>query len=82
MASKTAIMLLAAAALSGCSYKPGPAPEAGLAAVNVPVVSREDFVFDAAAPGGNLPPSEAARLDDARLDAMEDRSESRLLGNE
>ena len=63
MASKTAIMLLAAAALSGCSYKPGPAPEAGLAAVNVPVVSREDFVFDAAAPGGNLPPSEAARLD-------------------
>jgi pilus assembly protein CpaD len=27
------------------------------------VLSRTDFVFDAAAPGGNLPPSEAARLD-------------------
>ncbi len=31
--------------------------------VNVPVVSRADFVFDAAAPNGSLAPSEAARLD-------------------
>jgi pilus assembly protein CpaD len=62
MASKSAILLVAAA-LSGCAYKPGPEPRAGLEAVNQPVLSRSDYVFDAAAPGGNLPPSEAARLD-------------------
>jgi len=62
MASKSAILLVAAA-LSGCAYHPGPVPEAGLMPVNQPVLSRSDYVFDAAAPGGNLPPSEAARLD-------------------
>ena len=62
MASKSAIVL-AAAALSGCAYHPGPEPAAGLDPVNVPVLSRSDYVFDATAPGGNLPPSEAARLD-------------------
>jgi pilus assembly protein CpaD len=62
MASKSAILLVAAA-LSGCAYHPGPDPEAGLQPVNQPVLSRSDYVFDAAAPGGNLPPSEAARLD-------------------
>jgi pilus assembly protein CpaD len=62
MASKTAILIVAAA-LSGCAFHPGPDPEAGVAAVNVPVVNRADYVFDAAAPGGNLPPAEAARLD-------------------
>jgi pilus assembly protein CpaD len=62
MASKTALLLVAAA-LSGCAYHPGPEPEAGLSPVNVPVVSRSDFVFDAAAPDGTLSPSEAARLD-------------------
>ena len=63
MASKSALLLVAAVAISGCAYKPGPDPEAGMAAVNVPVVSRADYVFDAAAPGGTLAPSEAARLD-------------------
>jgi pilus assembly protein CpaD len=62
MASKTAL-LLAAAALSGCAYHPGPDLEAGIQSVNVPVVSRSDFVFDAAAPDGTLSPSEAGRLD-------------------
>ena len=62
MASKSALLLVAAA-LTGCSYQPGPNFEAGMAAVNVPVVSRADYVFDAAAPGGSLSPSEAARLD-------------------
>jgi pilus assembly protein CpaD len=62
MASKSAILLVAAA-LSGCAYHPGPVPEAGLMPVNQPVLSRSDYLFDAAAPGGNLPPSEAARLD-------------------
>ena len=49
MASKTALLLVAAA-LSGCAYHPGPDPAAGMAPVNVPVVTRSDFVFDAAAP--------------------------------
>jgi len=62
MASKSAALLIAAA-LSGCAYHPGPDPAAGLNPVNEPVLNRSDFVFDAAAPGGNLPPSEAARLD-------------------
>ena len=62
MASKSALLLFAAA-LTGCAYKPGPEPEAGLQAVNAPVVSRADYVFDASAPDGNLAPSEAARLD-------------------
>jgi pilus assembly protein CpaD len=62
MASKTALLLVAAA-LSGCAYHPGPDLEAGVQAVNVPVVSRSDFVFDAAAPDGTLSPSEAGRLD-------------------
>ena len=63
MASKYALLLVAAAAVSGCAFKPGPDPEAGLSPVNVPVVSRADYVFDAAAPSGTLPSSEAARLD-------------------
>jgi len=62
MRVKLAIVLLATA-VAGCAYKPGPEPEAGVASVNVPVVSRSDFVFDASAPGGILPPSEMARLD-------------------
>lgn len=62
MASKS-VILIVAAALCGCAYHPGPEPEAGLSPVNVPVVSRSDFVFDAAAPNGTLPPAEAARLD-------------------
>ena len=38
-------------------------PERGLATVHVPVVTSQDFVFDAAAPGGSLAPGEAERLD-------------------
>ena len=62
MRVKLAIVLLASA-VAGCAYKPGPVPEAGVAPVNVPVVTRADYAFDASAPGGVLPPSEAARLD-------------------
>jgi pilus assembly protein CpaD len=61
MASKSAI-LLAAAALTGCSHTPYDLPDRGLAAVNVPVVTRADYVFDAAAPDGSLAPGEAGRL--------------------
>ncbi len=62
MASKSAILILAAA-LGGCAYTPDDLPDTGVAAVNVPVVSRADYVFDAAAPGGTLPAAESARLD-------------------
>ena len=62
MASKS-VLLLAAAALGACSYTPHDLPDRGVAPVNVPVVTRADYVFDAAAPGGQLSSSEAARLD-------------------
>ena len=53
-------------ALAGClatAQDKTPAPSRGLEAVNVPVVTRADYVFDAATPDGSLPASEAARLD-------------------
>jgi pilus assembly protein CpaD len=62
MASKSAL-LLAAAALAGCSHTPQDLPDRGVAAVNEPVVNRTDYAFDVAAPGGSLAPGEAARLD-------------------
>jgi len=64
MRSKTLILLALSTALAGCQTAVGrDVPERGVASVNVPVVTTADYVFDAAAPGGNLPPSEAARLD-------------------
>ena len=62
MASKSAAILLVAIGLAGCGHKPYDIPERGLESVNVPVVSRSDYVFDAAAPDGSLAPYEAARL--------------------
>ena len=56
-------LLLLASAVAGCSHTPQDLPDRGYAAVNVPVVSRTNYVFDAAAPDGSLSPSEAARLD-------------------
>ena len=56
-------LLLLASALGGCSHTPQDLPDRGYSAVNVPVVSRAEYVFDAAAPDGSLGPSEAARLD-------------------
>jgi pilus assembly protein CpaD len=61
MASKSALLLVAFA-LAGCGHKPYDIPDRGLEAVNVPVVTRSDFVFDAAAPDGGLAPHESARL--------------------
>ena len=64
MRNKLAFLLLATVSASACQYTPGePALERGVAAVNVPVVSRADYAFDLAAPGGSLPPMEEARLD-------------------
>ena len=57
-------LLALATALAGCTHdSPLNAPVRGLAPVNTPVVSRSEFVFDAAAPDGSLPASEEARLD-------------------
>lgn len=65
MRSKFALLLIASAALAGCSYhaKRGDLADRGVEPVNVPVVTRADYVFDAAAPGGSLAPAERARLD-------------------
>jgi pilus assembly protein CpaD len=62
MATKSALVL-AAAALAGCQHTPYDLPDRGLAAVNVPVVTRADYSLDVAAPDGSLPSSEAGRLD-------------------
>ena len=61
MASKS-LLVLCAAALSGCQHTPYDLPDRGMGAVNVPVVARTDYVFDASAPGGYLAPGEAERL--------------------
>jgi pilus assembly protein CpaD len=56
-------LLALATALAGCTHDtPTTSPARGLAPVNVPVVSRAEYVFDAAAPDGSLPSSEEARL--------------------
>lgn len=60
---KTLALLLLASAVGACGHKPYDQPARGVSAVNVPVVARTDFAFDAAAPGGVLAPGEAARLD-------------------
>ncbi|HZU45828.1 MAG TPA: CpaD family pilus assembly lipoprotein [Mycobacterium sp.] len=65
MRSKFGLLLIASAALAGCSYhaSQGDLADRGVEPVNVPVVTRADYVFDAAAPGGSLAPAEKARLD-------------------
>ena len=60
---KTLALLLLASAAGACGHTPHDQPARGVAAVNVPVVARTDYAFDAAAPGGTLAPGEAARLD-------------------
>jgi pilus assembly protein CpaD len=62
MRSKYLIIALGSA-LAGCNVTPHTDVEsAGLAPVNVPVVTSTNYVFDAAAPGGSLAPGEADRL--------------------
>lgn len=60
----TLLILVAATSLAGCGTVAARTDAArGLDAINVPVVSRQDFAFDAAAPDGDLAEVEAARLD-------------------
>jgi len=61
MRSKLVLFALGTA-LAGCTTGQADMPSRGLAAVNVPVVTTADYVFDAAAPGGTLAPGEAERL--------------------
>ncbi len=62
MARKSALIIVAAA-LSACQHVPYDQADRGVEAVNVPVVTRNDFALDVAAPDGSVPASEAARLD-------------------
>jgi pilus assembly protein CpaD len=61
MATKSALLLLALG-VAGCTHSTPDLPDRGLEAVNVPVVSRSEYVFDAPAPDGSLAPYEASRL--------------------
>jgi pilus assembly protein CpaD len=57
------LLIALGSTLAACQTRPQvDEPRMGMAAVNVPVVSSEDFVFDAAAPGGSLAPGESDRL--------------------
>jgi pilus assembly protein CpaD len=64
MTRKLSLLLLGTVALTGCQVHRGEdRPARGMFAVNQPVVSRADYVFDAVAPSGRLNEQEAARLD-------------------
>jgi len=60
MRSKLVLIALACTALAGCNTPD--VPSKGVAAVNVPVVTTTDYMFDAATPNGSLAADEAARL--------------------
>ena len=61
----TLLILAAASALAGCNTTANPASDKlrGLDPVNVPVVTRQDFVFDASAADGSIGSTDMARLD-------------------
>lgn len=57
------IIALLATTLAGPVTAGGNDASRGLESVNVPVVTRSDYAFDAVSPDGSLPASEQARLD-------------------
>lgn len=59
----TLLIALLATTLAGPVLAKEPHPARGLESVNVPVVTRSDYAFDASAPDGSLAPGEQARLD-------------------
>ncbi len=61
MRSKLALLALGSV-LAGCVTGAPAKPDRGMTAVNVPVVTTAEYVFDAAAPGGSLAPGEGERL--------------------
>ena len=61
MTMRSKVILIAlASSLAACNTPD--MPDKGVAAVNVPVVTSADYVFEAAAPDGALAPGEADRL--------------------
>jgi pilus assembly protein CpaD len=56
------VLLALGTTLAGCTAGQPDMPDRGVAAVNVPVVTSTDYVFDAVAPGGSLAGGEAERL--------------------
>ena len=57
------LLIALGSVLAGCQTAGQPdKPAMGSAAVNVPVVTSTNYVFDAAAPGGSLSPGEGDRL--------------------
>lgn len=62
MRNHIAIALLASA-IAGCTTPQVDQPTRGMIAANQPVVTRNDFAMDLAAPDGTLSSSEEARLD-------------------
>jgi pilus assembly protein CpaD len=61
MRSKLVLIALGCSALAACNTPD--MPDRGVAAVNVPVVTSADYVFDAATANGALVPGQAERLD-------------------
>lgn len=58
------LLLALSSTLAACATSGGPdVPAAGMEPVNVPVVTRAHYVYDAAAYGGALAPGESERLD-------------------
>ena len=60
------VLIALGATLAGCTHSMARGPDnpaSGMTPVNVPVVSRAAYTFDAAAPGGVLAAGEAERLD-------------------
>jgi pilus assembly protein CpaD len=58
------LILAAASSLAGCGTVAKVTDlRRGIETVHVPVVTRQDFAFDAAAPDGSLSPADRARLD-------------------
>lgn len=55
------IILALSSALAACNGTIDD-PTRGVASINTPVVTAEDYAFDAVAPGGVLPPAEEQRL--------------------
>lgn len=57
------LLIALGSAVAGCNTTAHTdTPSAGLAPVNIPVVTSADYTFDAAAPGGSLAPGEGDRL--------------------
>ncbi len=63
MRNSLIIALMASALAAPAIAKPQGEASKGLNPINVPVVTRSDYAFDAAAPDGSLSSSEMARLD-------------------